>query len=65
MDCECCGDRWHSAGNEFSVGSESPKINGKNPEDYNETWAKKGEVYCRVYYKNGKFVEYKKKDRSI
>lgn len=55
LDCSCCGDRWWGASQE----SESPMIYGTIPEEYNPVLISKGEVYCRVYYKNGNVDEHK------
>jgi hypothetical protein len=57
QDCSCCGDRWNDAWN--GDGTDEPLIYGKSPEDYN-LWVKEGEIYCRVYYKNGTVEEFKK-----
>jgi hypothetical protein len=55
IDCPCCGDRWYAAWNGDETSE--PLIYGKSPEDYN-LWLKDGEVYCRVFYKNGIVKEY-------
>ena len=55
-DCSCCGDRWDEA---WEDGTEQPELYGKTPEDYNDAFTKKGEVFCRVYYIDGSVTEYK------
>ena len=56
IDCPCCGDRWSPAWESL----DEPKIYSFNPEDYDDIFAQVGEVYCRVYYKDGSVKEYKK-----
>src|SRR5574343_1142735 len=56
MDCECCGDRWYRA---WSDGDGLPMIYGNSPENHRSMFVNKGEVYARVFYKNGRIVEYK------
>lgn len=63
-DCSCCGDRWYSAWDD-SDGTKTPMIYGHSPEELkNERWGlscdAEGDVYCRVYYKNGTVEEFKK-----
>lgn len=63
-DCDCCGDRWNSAWDDGD-GTETPMLYGKSPnllkEDrYGLTMVADGEIYCRVYYKNGTVEEFKK-----
>ena len=72
-DCSCCGDRWYAQWRN-EEGTKKPEIYGKAPIDHNTVpkgtkkkspfdgmWrCNVGEVYCRVYYKNGKVVEYKR-----
>lgn len=57
-DCPCCGDRWCSA---YEEGDKSPLIYGQPPEKYKNMFAKKGQVYCYVYWKSGKVSTFKQK----
>ena len=50
-DCPCCGDRWYPKHDDD--GTTTPEIYGKHPKKHNETFSKKGEAYCYVYYKDG------------
>ena len=50
-DCECCGDRWYCA--YPSDGTAVPMIYSDMPEDYDDMFASKGDVYCIIYYANG------------
>ena len=57
IDCPCCGDRWYPA---YGKGDTDPLVYGENPGLYDCMWVKKGEVYCRVYYKDGTIKEFVK-----
>lgn len=50
MDCDCCGDRWHS---QYDEGSEEPLIYGQSPEDYKngDNWSKNKTI--AVHYLDG------------
>ena len=51
IDCECCGTRWSRAWS--NEGEEEPEIYGKPVAEYEEMWAKEGEPWVHVYYKDG------------
>lgn len=55
-DCSCCGDRWDR---NYSEGDPEPSIYYHTPpEDFSCPWVEDGEVYCRVYFKDGTTKEY-------
>ena len=56
-DCDCCGDRWSNA---WQDGTEQPELYGKHPADYDDSFTKNGEVFCRVYHLDKSIKEYKK-----
>ena len=57
-DCGCCGDRWSSQWG--GDGERSPHIYGKPIEETNDMFTPVGEVYARVYYRDGEVREYKR-----
>lgn len=63
MDCPCCGDRWSSQWDN-SDGTIIPMIYNRTPEEFikdEKYWFEKpGEVFCRIYYKDGKMEEFKR-----
>ena len=56
-DCECCGDRWHSV---WGQGKAEPLIYVDHPATYNDCFAEPGEVFCRVFYLDGRVAEFRK-----
>ena len=58
VDCECCGDRWYPQWDQVD-GLSTPMLYGKPIEQYQERFAEVGEVYCRIYYKDGSIKEYR------
>jgi hypothetical protein len=50
-DCSCCGTRWSRAWS--NDGDAEPEIYGKPVAEYKEYWAKEGEPWAHVYYKDG------------
>lgn len=59
VDCPCCGDRWHTV---WGRGTDVPLIYGIEPYEYKERLLAENEVYCRVFYQDGRIAEYKKQD---
>lgn len=51
-DCECCGDRWHSAW--LEEGEAEPMICGTPVAEYEDMWAEDGKPYAHVYYLDGR-----------
>lgn len=49
-DCECCGDRWHTA---YGSGDESPMVYQKHPNDADLWRWIDGQQVC-VHYKDGR-----------
>ena len=65
IDCECCGDRWRRQWIE-EAGDVGPMINGLLVEDHTDTiFGEVGEVYCRVYYLDGKVEEFVQKEKVL
>ena len=63
IDCPCCGDRWYPT-DEYDA-KEEPRIYSMTPDEYRNdewgmNWTNPGEVYCRVYHKNGTVEEFVK-----
>lgn len=56
VDCDCCGDRWYSA---YGDGDAEPEIYGSHPREYQSMFVEPGEVYCRIYYKDGFVAEFR------
>lgn len=56
-DCPSFGDRWHDV---CGRGDAEPLIYGEPPEQYVDTFARKGEPFCHVYYLDGRKVTYRK-----
>lgn len=61
IDCPCCGDRWCPAYD----GKDEPLVYGESPEkmktgEWGLMWTEPGEVYCRVFYKDGTVKEFVK-----
>lgn len=56
-DCACCGDRWYQA---WGQGKDESQIHGHHPATYNEMFVEPGEVFCRVYYLDGRITEFRK-----
>jgi len=61
IDCECCGTRWSRA---WGEGEETPMIYGKAVYDYREYWAKEGEPWAHVYYKDGTKRSYTRAEKA-
>lgn len=57
-DCPCCGDRWYEQWSDTD-GTEQPSIYNEDPQRYQCAWTVEGEVYCRVYHKDGLKQEYR------
>lgn len=68
MDCECCGDRWYKpwGGTEFPLDYGDGTMFA-NPEEYCQYlvdeygYSRKDQVEARVFYKDGRVVEFKGK----
>ena len=58
VDCDCCGDRWYPQWGS-AAGTEDPLIYGQDPTKYVDRFTEAGEVYCRIYYKDGLIAEHK------
>lgn len=56
-DCECCGDRWYPV---WGQGDDEPQIHGEHPATYDELFVEPGEVFCRVFYIDGRVAEFRK-----
>ena len=56
-DCECCGDRWYPV---WGQGDDEPLIYDTRPAAYTEHFAEPGEVFCRVFYLDGRVAEFRK-----
>ena len=56
-DCPCCGDRWSSQYDDKD-GEETAMIYSKDPSEYDDMFASKGEPYCYVYEKDGVVRKY-------
>lgn len=56
-DCACCGDRWHQA---WGQGKDEPQIHGQHPAAHDEPFVEPGEVFCRVFYLDGRVAEFRK-----
>ena len=56
-DCECCGDRWYPV---WGQGEDEPLIYGTHPATYDELFVEPGEVFCRVFYLDGRVAEFRK-----
>lgn len=61
-DCACCGDRWYSL---WGKGDAEPLIGGEAPAIYYDHFAKVGDVYCRVYYRDSHIAEYRKTAQGV
>jgi maltoporin len=44
----------------WGKGKDEPQIHGHHPATYNEMFAEPGEVFCRVYYLDGRVAEFRK-----
>ena len=61
-DCACCGDRWYLA---WGQGDDEPQIYGHHPATYNEQYVEPGEVFCRVFYLDGRVAEFRRPAPSL
>lgn len=61
-DCDCCGDRWFAQWDfgGHDGGMEEPLIYDRPIEELNDAFTPVGEVYARVYYRDGEVREYKR-----
>ena len=57
LDCSCCGDRWYPV---WGQGDDEPLIYGARPAVYAEHFPEPGEVFCRVFYLDGRIAEFRK-----
>ena len=57
LDCSCCGDRWYPV---WGQGDDEPLIYDAHPAAYTEHFAEPGEVFCRVFYLDGRIAEFRK-----
>lgn len=56
-DCQCCGDRWYSAGDDsWRTDTSFPSINGTPVEEYspNYVWRTDGGPAIYVHYEDGR-----------
>ena len=57
LDCSCCGDRWCPV---WGQGDDEPLIYGAHPAARDELFVEPGEVFCRVFYLDGRVAEFRK-----
>ena len=57
IDCPCCGDRWYQA---WGQGEDEPQIHGEHPATRDDWFVEPGEVFCRVFYLDGRIAEFRK-----
>lgn len=57
LDCSCCGDRWCPV---WGQGDDEPLIYDTHPAAYTEHFTEPGEVFCRVFYLDGRIAEFHK-----
>lgn len=58
-DCACCGDRWYPV---WGQGDDEPRFPSVA---YAEQYVEPGEVFCRVYYLDGRVAEFRKPAPSL
>ena len=57
LDCPCCGDRWYRV---WGQGGDEPLIYGTHPATRDDWFVEPGEVFCRVFYLDGRIAEFHK-----
>lgn len=56
QDCACCGDRWYPV---WGQGDDEPLLYAEHPASYHEHFVQPGDVYCRVFYSDGRVAEHR------